>query len=119
LPDLRGRAALGQGQGASFYQPGQTGGSETVALSAAQAGAHTHAVAVSGSEGTASTPASNLVIAPNSTPGFNLFGPAPANTSLAPSTVGTTGGGQPHENRQPYLAINYIICTSGIYPTQD
>ena len=28
------------------------------------------------------------------------------------------GGGQPHENRPPFLAINYIISLYGIYPTQ-
>nr|WP_294548044.1 tail fiber protein [uncultured Rhodopila sp.] len=118
LPDLRGRAALGQGHGTSLYPLGQAGGSETVALSAPQVGVHAHAVAVSGNEGTAYKPAANLVIAANSTPGFNLYGPAPANTTLSAATLGTTGGGQQHENRQPYLAVNYIICTEGIYPSQ-
>ena len=30
--------------------------------------------------------------------------------------VGNSGGNQPHENRQPFLALNYIICVNGIYP---
>nr|WP_294510984.1 tail fiber protein [uncultured Rhodopila sp.] len=121
VPDLRGRAALGQGQGqgASLHPLGQAGGSETAALAASQAGAHSHTLAVSTNPGTASKPAGNLVIAPNSTAGFNLYAPAPAKTTLSPATIGTTGGGQPHENRQPYLAINYIICSNGAYPTQD
>jgi microcystin-dependent protein len=119
LPDLRGRAALGQGQGASLHPLGQTGGNETVALLASQAGPHTHTVAASANAGTAAKPANTLVLAPNSTAGFNLFAPAPAKTTLSPNTIGTAGSGIPHENRQPYLAINYIICTNGAYPTQN
>ena len=30
-----------------------------------------------------------------------------------------TGGGQPHENRQPFLVLNYIIATRGVYPMRD
>ncbi|UCG56649.1 MAG: tail fiber protein [Phycisphaerales bacterium] len=30
--------------------------------------------------------------------------------------TGITGGGQPHGNVQPYLALNYIIAMQGIYP---
>jgi microcystin-dependent protein len=59
-----------------------------------------------------------LIIAPNSTSGFNLYGTAAANTTLSSGSVGTSGSGQPHENRQPYLVINYIICTNGNYPPQ-
>jgi microcystin-dependent protein len=118
LPDLRGRAALGQGQGTGLYPLGQASGSETVALSAQQVGAHAHAVAVSGNEGTAYQPAGNLVIAPSSTPGFNLYAPAPANTTLSAATLGTTGSGQQHENRQPHLVVNYIICAEGAYPSR-
>ncbi len=31
-------------------------------------------------------------------------------------TVGNTGGNGPHENRQPFLALQYIIAVVGIYP---
>ena len=33
--------------------------------------------------------------------------------------IGRTGGGQVHENRQPYLSLNYIIALQGIYPAQS
>ena len=120
LPDLRGRSPLGQGQGPglSHRRLGEAGGNETVSLTAGQAGAHSHALAVSTSEGTAAKPANHLVLAPNSTPGFSLYAPAPATTALTADSVGSTGGGQAHENRQPYATINYIICAIGIYPQQ-
>src|SRR3954452_431305 len=46
LPDLRGRSALGfgQGPGLSGYQQGQVGGEEQVTLSRAQLPAHGHGV---------------------------------------------------------------------------
>ena len=33
--------------------------------------------------------------------------------------IGETGGSQPHLNIQPFLAINWIICTNGIYPPRN
>jgi microcystin-dependent protein len=33
--------------------------------------------------------------------------------------VSNAGGSQPHANRQPYLAITYIIALEGIYPPQN
>ncbi len=34
-------------------------------------------------------------------------------------TVGIAGGSQPHNNMQPYLGMNYIICIAGIYPSRN
>lgn len=33
-------------------------------------------------------------------------------------TVGMSGGSLPHENRMPYLAIQYCIATQGLYPSR-
>jgi len=30
-----------------------------------------------------------------------------------------TGGSREHENRQPFLAMNYIICMEGAYPSRS
>jgi microcystin-dependent protein len=38
---------------------------------------------------------------------------------MAPQTLGQTGGGQPHENRQPTLALNYVIALVGIFPSRS
>jgi microcystin-dependent protein len=39
--------------------------------------------------------------------------------ALAPTSIGVTGGGQPHDNMQPYLGLTFIISLFGIYPTQN
>ncbi len=31
-------------------------------------------------------------------------------------TAASAGGGQPHENRQPYLTLNYCIALQGVFP---
>jgi microcystin-dependent protein len=40
-------------------------------------------------------------------------------TPLAPSSIGNFGGGASHENRQPFLPLNYIIALQGIFPSQN
>ena len=40
----------------------------------------------------------------------------PANAGFAPSMVGVAGGSLPHENRQPYLTVNFCIALRGIFP---
>lgn len=118
LPDLRGRVALGQGQGPglSNYVPGQIGGVETVALSAAQAPAHNHAL-MAAANVTAANPGPSLALG---TPAaaVKLYGSG-SPTALAPTSVGTFGSGVGHENRQPYLALNYIIALTGIFPSRS
>lgn len=36
-----------------------------------------------------------------------------------PVAIGNTGGSGAHENRQPFLALNYIIALDGIYPPRS
>jgi microcystin-dependent protein len=37
---------------------------------------------------------------------------------MAASAIGSSGGTQPHENRQPFLAVSFIISLFGIFPSQ-
>jgi microcystin-dependent protein len=37
---------------------------------------------------------------------------------MSPTTIHPAGGSQPHENMQPYLAINFIISLFGVFPQQ-
>ena len=43
------------------------------------------------------------------------------NLTIPPPTVttGLTGGSQPHNNIMPSIAMNYIICLQGIFPSRD
>ena len=46
-------------------------------------------------------------------PGANM---APGAITLAGSVSPPAGGNQPHDNRQPFLALNYCISLFGIFP---
>jgi microcystin-dependent protein len=125
LPDLRGRVALHQGQGGglSNYTIGQLDGFETVTLTTQQLPSHNHASQVA-SVGDSNTPGPTTVLAneggadASSASIYAPFDTTPANmTTLLPTSVTTIGGSQPHENRQPYLVINYIISLFGVYPS--
>jgi microcystin-dependent protein len=117
LPDLRGRVPIHQGMrpGASAYIAGQTGGVEAVTLTTNQIPIHTHpaiGAAVTGDQTSLNDalPANSVTITPylNSAPdaAFNAGAIAPV------------GGSQPHENRQPFLCVNFIISLFGIFPSQ-
>jgi microcystin-dependent protein len=120
LPDLRGRAALGAGQGPGLqpYNVGQAGGAESVALTSGQIGSHAHALAAAGTV-TTPTPGSGVVLGTPAaaTPIYATAGTAAtfASTTVSPSP----GSGGAHENRQPSATISYIISLNGIYPPRS
>ena len=118
LPDLRGRVSfnVGQGQG-SNYVLGQEGGQETVALSVEQMPNHSHAAVFSASSDTA-----DKLVATNRAIGSSeIYADAAPNDPLHLGTVRVSpmGGSQAHENRQPFIALNYCIAVVGIYPYAD
>lgn len=147
LPDFRGRVALGTGQGPglSTVVLGALAGTETVTLTQTNLPAHTHTVittpinpaltvSVNSAQASAHTATNGASIAsagymasgsfvPNL--GFNTATPAVA---LNPGTVDLTsvtvnnaniGGSLPHNNMQPYLVVNFIICIEGIFPSRN
>lgn len=129
LPDLRGRAPVGQGQGPGLTNRvlGQQGGASTAQLVTANLPPHNHAFSVSGNEGSTNTPAADVVLAtPQAQAGGTIYAyvsptasPAPTQQTFDAATVTTApGGAQPHNNLMPSLAINYIIATLGLYPTR-
>lgn len=115
VPDLRGRIPIHQGQGPGLpnYVLGENGGVETVTLTAAQIGPHTHSVGASNAAGTLSSPA-NAVFGTAPTNIYNTSAPA---TPMAGDIVSFSGASQPHENVQPILCISFIISAFGIFPT--
>lgn len=119
LPDLRGRVAIGQGQGPglSNYIEGQAGGAETVTLTGGQAPTHTHTMMAAATV-TAPNPGSSLVLGTPAAAAVRIYGSS-SPTPLAPSSIGPFGSSGPHDNRQPYLGLNYIIALSGVFPSQN
>lgn len=114
LPDLRGRVPLGAGHGTGldFYPMGLRGGVERVPLGMSQLPSHNHQLMAHAGLGGNYMPA-GLAIASN--PRHRTFGPG-ADLPMHPQAIGTTGSNQPHENRQPFLAMNYIIALEGLFP---
>jgi len=115
LPDLRGRGAISQGTmiGGSTFVMGQFGGSESVTLLSSQIPSHTHSIGASSASGQSPSPsgqtfAANSQIEPYETSGAAVSGPI----------LGSNNGNQPHENRMPFLTMNYIISLFGIFPSQ-
>jgi len=125
LPDLRGRAAVGAGQGLSNYQLGQSGGTNMTTMTVQNLPAHTHTVTMSVKPGSSISAASanpdKAVYAPDG--GGNLAFAPTANNTMAPYpatiTTSVTGGSIPIDNRNPYLAMCYIICLEGIFPSRN
>lgn len=120
LPNFTNRAGCNQGQGAGLSRRdiGETFGSNSVALTVAEMPAHTHSLTIY-NQGTASKRASspsngNSLGSPGSSSPF--VSSASPNAQFAPNIVGLTGGNQPHENCQPFLAVNFSIALSGAYP---
>jgi microcystin-dependent protein len=111
LPDLRGRQPWHQGS----TPIGSMAGAETVTLTVDQIPSHTHLLAASGTQATSATP-SRTVPAPWAD---GQYSAGPSDSTLATTAVGATGSTQPHENRPPYLAVNFIISLYGIYPSQN
>ena len=119
LPDFRGRTAVGARQGAGLTNRplGSRSGTETVTLTVAEIPQHNHPtqVAVSTSAGTEGNTNGQYIA--NHAAAFNEDSTSGA--TLGGVTNGNTGGSQSHNNMQPYLAMNYVICTQGIFPSRN
>ena len=113
LPDLQGRVPIHQG---GEWVIGQQGGQETVTLTVQQIPVHSHTLTASGNNGNTNLLA-NAVLAATTASIYNAGSPN-ANTPMNAQAITAVGGSQPHENVQPYLALNWIISLFGIFPSQ-
>lgn len=114
LPDLRGRTAAHEG---GTKQLGSKSGAETVALTVAEMPDHTHQL--SGySEPANSNQAANRRYAQSTLPIYHE--PDPAGTvGMNAATLGNTGTNVGHDNMQPFLAVNFCIAVTGLFPSRN
>jgi len=118
LPNLQSRVPvhMGTGNAGTTYQIGEAGGVETVTLSTQQIPSHTHPLSASASPGTSASPIGTALA--DSGSGSAQYTQSTANLVKQPTQpLGVVGGSQPHENMQPYLAVNYIISLYGTFPS--
>jgi microcystin-dependent protein len=126
LPDLRGRTPVGQGQPANVpaYVLGTAAGAESVTLQVSQVPSHTHALNAADEPATIGMPGTNFLAQAVS----NITTKEPIQlyvnptdptklVALDPGSVSSVGG-TAHNNMQPFLAMNYCICSNGIYPSR-
>jgi len=140
LPDFRSRLAVGTGQGPTLTnrKAGDKGGTEGVALTVDQIPQHTHgvsaelgvAVMAASQRGDTSVPTATSMLAAGydiqMNEDCNSFAPG-GSTPQVPlggtylttnPQVGTAGQSAQHNNLMPWIALNYIIATQGIYPAR-
>jgi len=112
LPNLQGKVPIHMGQGHTL---GETAGSESVTLNIQQLPTHLHVLNATNTDANrGALPAGNILGPVN-----NLYGPPSNPTPFLPASVTNTGGSQAHENRQPYLVLNFCIALQGIFPSQN
>jgi microcystin-dependent protein len=111
LPDLRTRTPIHMGSGHTL---GERGGEQAHTLSISELPTHVHTANGSNTNGTAISPAGNLLAgSPN-----QLYGPAASLTALNAATISNVGGSQAHLNMQPFLVLTFCIALQGIFPSQ-
>ncbi|MFF2093349.1 phage tail protein [Paenibacillus sp. NPDC058174] len=113
LPDLRGKLPIHASQN---YPLGSIGGSESVTITTSQLPAHTHLVAANANASNSGAPQNQFFGISNEGKSYTTDSP---NGQMLPTSVAPAGGSQPHDNMMPYLVTNYIIATSGIFPSQS
>ena len=124
LPNLSGRAPMhpGNGPGLTSRRLGEKSGSETVTLTASNMPSHTHdAVAVTGNPnfGKPDDDAANAALS-FATGGNNIYKDSTTHVSMYDKILAETGSSSPTaiNKMQPFLAINFIICLVGLFPSR-
>jgi microcystin-dependent protein len=117
LPNLRGRVGIGQGQGPGLTSRtmGEAAGETVHVLTQNELPEHTH-VAHFASDSTQMSPSGNYWA--GDPVGNVTFASSTDGTSLHPAAIASAGGNQPHENRQPFLVLNFCICLQALFPSQ-
>lgn len=108
---------------------GETTGTPTVTIDSSTMPRHNHGFMATSAAGNAATAVGNQLGVAHVGGGdkggtgytAQIYSPnaAQATTGLAPQAIGMTGGSQPHNNMQPYLALNYCIALNGVFPPRN
>jgi len=114
LPEMRGRVPIHVGSdGGSSYTEGQKGGEENHTLAINEMPQHSHNINTSANDGNAPIPVDNTL------GGFNNAYNGGTNPVNMTAELANAGGGQPHNNMQPTIAVNFCIALQGLFPPRN
>jgi microcystin-dependent protein len=126
LPNLQVRIPIHMGGGHTL---GELGGENAHTLNIQEMAPHNHLVnacAVTADAGNSGhTPTNTKLLAQaqailsGGNAAVNLYGAGNPTKQFASTTIGTNGGSQAHENRQPFLVLNFCIALQGAFPSQN
>lgn len=115
LPDLRSRVPIHEGSSiGTTHLLGGNGGEETHILSSAEMPAHTHSIQASADPSDLQDP-TNTVLAKSG----QIYRDSSNLVDMVSGTMANAGGGQAHENMQPFLAVNFCIALQGLFPSRN
>jgi microcystin-dependent protein len=115
LPDLRSRVPIHKGSSnGTSHNLGTKGGAETITLDEAEMPQHTHTIQASADASDNQTP-TDLVLAKSG----QIYNNSTNLVDMVSGTMANNGGGQAHDNMQPYLAINFCIALQGLFPSRN
>jgi microcystin-dependent protein len=111
LPNLQGRTAAGVGNSINY---GEVGGEESHTLQSSEVPNHTHPL-MAGAQATQAKPNGAMLAGL----GASFYTGASNLTAMNQAILSHYGNGLPHENRQPFLVMNWCIAFSGIFPSRN
>jgi microcystin-dependent protein len=126
LPNLQGQIPMhwGNGPGGFTTQIGQVQGTTSVTLTIAQTPQHTHVATMQqlppgGVVEETAVPSPTTWLSDSVPGGVWTNVPPTLDANFSGSAITPVGGSQPHDNMQPYLAVNFCICLFGIFPSRN
>jgi microcystin-dependent protein len=114
LPDLRGRAPVHMGDG---FTLGERAGEPSHTLTITELPVHIHSVNATTAGATTATPSNAVMLATSN--GASAYQSPQNLVPMDPTANSMVGGGQPHENQQPYLVLAFCIALVGIFPSRN
>src|SRR5215813_861086 len=111
LPDLQGRTPIHRNE---KHPLAESAGEQSHALAVAELATHTHQLNAANNAADTNIPSNTTYLGVQN----NSYGPGANLVAMAADEISNTGGGQPHQNMQPFLTLNFIIALQGQTPTQ-
>jgi microcystin-dependent protein len=113
LPNLQGRTPVGFN---NSFNIGQIGGEDFHTLNQNEVPGHTHQLNGTSTPASSQDPIGNVFAV---AAGINPYALPNGAQPMMSGAISSFGGSQSHENRQPFLVMNWIIALSGIFPSRN